>query len=77
MLSRGAGALLSRRTAATRRALQTALQSFFAKQPLRRQALLLATHPLGGVGNIRAQLAASKTLEDSPSSGGSLPQDQV
>ena len=45
MLSRGAGALLSRAHSTSRRALQGALQSFFLGGPLQRQALFLATHP--------------------------------
>ena len=52
---RGAQAQLAERC-------KPALQSFFIGGPLQRQALLLATHPLGGVGGILTELASSKTL---------------
>jgi hypothetical protein len=61
MLARRGGVALSRAHSTSRRALQGALQSFFLGGPLQRQALFLATHPLGGVGSI-LELAACKTL---------------
>ena len=57
---RGAQAQLAERC-------KPALQSFFIDGPLQRQALLLATHPLGGVGSILTELAGCKTLEEAAS----------